>query len=67
MAESPEPADTAESKGPSRRLNPRSLTLTALLGVFILAVFFAVARQFLPGRLSRAMRRRSEQGEGKGD
>ncbi len=30
----------------------RSLTLTALLGVFIAAVLFAVARQFLPRRHS---------------
>jgi hypothetical protein len=43
------------------RPNLRSLTLTALLGVFILAVVVAVLRHFLPGRFSgivgRAMER----------
>ena len=36
----------------SVRRDLRSLTLTALLGVFILAVFLAVARHFLPKRVS---------------
>jgi hypothetical protein len=35
----------------------RSLTLTALLGVFVLAVIVALISHFLPGRLSRLVRR----------
>jgi hypothetical protein len=58
MTESSEPAGSTGSAGsPRRRL--RSLTLTALLGIFIVAVFFAVARRFLPRAVRRAMDRRT--------
>ncbi len=47
----------AGEAGSSRRREMRSLTLTALLGVFVLAVIVALISHFLPGRLSRLVRR----------
>jgi hypothetical protein len=47
----------------SRRREMRSLTLTALLGVFILAVFVALIGHLLPGWLSRLGRRALRRGE----
>jgi hypothetical protein len=44
------PTGPEPSFQPRRRL--RTLTLTALLGVFVVAVLLAVARAFLPARLS---------------
>jgi hypothetical protein len=44
--------------GRSRRDMP-TLTLTALLGVFVLAALLAVARHFLPRAVRRAMDRRT--------
>jgi hypothetical protein len=39
------------------RSRARSLTVAALLGVFIIGVVLAVASHFLPGRLSVTLRR----------
>lgn len=53
----------AGQSGSSRRREMRSLTLTALLGVFVLAVIVALIGHFLPGRLSRLVRRALQRGE----
>jgi hypothetical protein len=55
---------SSRSAGKGGRPNLRSLTLTALLGVFILAVIVAVLRHFLPGRFSGIVGRAMERAEG---
>jgi len=55
-------AQPGQSKS-SRRHEMRSLTLTALLGVFIVAVLVALLSHFLPGWLSRLLRRALQRGE----
>lgn len=55
---------STRSAGKGGRPNLRSLTLTALLGVFILAVIVAVLRHFLPGRFSGIVGRAMERAEG---
>jgi small-conductance mechanosensitive channel len=53
-----------ESSRSPKSSKTRSLTVAALLGVFILAVFLAVASHFLPGRLSGMVRRAMDQHAG---
>jgi hypothetical protein len=56
--ESSSTGDSATTAGRSSR-NMRTLTLTALLGIFILAALLAVARHFLPRAIRRAADRRT--------
>ena len=50
-----------ENRPDRRRVG--SLTLTALLGLFVVAILLALASRLLPGRLSRLARRALRSGE----
>ncbi len=47
-------------RGSSGRSRVRTLTVAALLGVFIIGVVLAVVSHFMPGRLSVPLRRALE-------